>query len=127
MHDMVTGLPNRRAISAPSSGDRLGQPAQPLSGLIIADIDQFKDINDTLGHEAGDALLMAVADRIRRMVRDDGDIVARSAATSSPSSARTSPPRASSPPRPTASSSGVSEPIENRSERYLITMSAGLA
>ncbi|MQT14072.1 bifunctional diguanylate cyclase/phosphodiesterase [Segnochrobactrum spirostomi] len=128
MHDMVTGLPNRRAIfrtisQAIASANRRDR----LSGLIIADIDQFKDINDTLGHEAGDSLLMAVADRIRRTVRDDGDVVARLGGDEF----------AIFCPNLTAPSelgrmaerilSGVSEPIENRSERYLITMSAGLA
>lgn len=128
MHDMVTGLPNRRAIfrtisQAIASANRRNR----LSGLIIADIDQFKDINDTLGHEAGDALLMAVADRIRRMVRDDGDIVARLGgdefAIFCPNLAEASELARLA----DRILTGVSEPIENRSERYLITMSAGLA
>jgi diguanylate cyclase (GGDEF)-like protein len=75
--DQLTGLPNRRAFD-----DALG-PAliqaeryeQPLS-LIMADIDHFKRVNDTLGHAAGDAVLKAVASTVQRLVRTS-DLCAR--------------------------------------------------
>src|SRR5438067_254856 len=76
-HDALTGLPNR-----PLFVDRLivavaqsGRAAQKLA-VFFLDLDRFKDINDSLGHSVGDQLLKAVAERIRRCVRE-GDTVAR--------------------------------------------------
>jgi diguanylate cyclase (GGDEF)-like protein len=77
MHDTLTGLPNRALIL-----DRLGQMlAQsrrrrvPVAVLFI-DLDDFKDINDTMGHRAGDELLVAVGARLGTAVRE-GDTVGR--------------------------------------------------
>jgi len=76
-HDSLTGLPNRLLFN-----DRLDQAlvgsrrdARPLA-LLYLDLNQFKPVNDTLGHAAGDELLKQVADRIRRVVRES-DTVAR--------------------------------------------------
>ncbi len=76
-HDNLTGLPNRasfleqatHAVQAPRSG---GESA----ALLFLDCDRFKDVNDALGHAAGDELLVQVARRIRAQLRD-GDFVAR--------------------------------------------------
>ena len=75
--DPVTGLPNRTLLA-----DRLRQ-AQGLArrelkvvGLLYLDLDRFKNVNDTLGHAAGDQLLKAVGERLGTAVRD-GDSVAR--------------------------------------------------
>lgn len=78
-YDELTGLPNRvnfrdeieRILSAAPSADRAG-----LSALLFIDLDQFKQVNDTLGHPCGDRLLCAVADRLRDMLRPE-DFVAR--------------------------------------------------
>ena len=76
-YDSLTGLANRRFFH-----DRLEQSLQEArrSGEMVAvmfiDLDGFKLINDNIGHRAGDALLRAVADRIRENVRDS-DTVAR--------------------------------------------------
>jgi len=76
-HDALTGLPNR-----PLFIDRLivsiAQASRSKSKLAVffLDLDRFKDINDSLGHSVGDHLLKAVADRVRRCVRE-GDTVAR--------------------------------------------------
>ncbi|MEZ0448793.1 putative bifunctional diguanylate cyclase/phosphodiesterase [Cellulomonas sp. ICMP 17802] len=75
--DSLTGLPNRRMLAermrrtileAEETGSRVG--------LMLLDIDRFKDINDSLGHDRGDELLEQVAERLRGALRDD-DIVAR--------------------------------------------------
>jgi len=60
-HDEVTGLPNRRAILALL--DRAADERRP-HGLVLLDLDRFKTVNDTYGHEAGDDLLAQVGARL---------------------------------------------------------------
>jgi len=75
--DDLTELPNRvnfrdeieRLLKLPHEASR-------MSALLFIDLDQFKQVNDTLGHPCGDGLLCAVADRLRQMLRPD-DFVAR--------------------------------------------------
>src|SRR6266511_352254 len=88
-HDELTGLANRRLFA--TLAPRLLRTGQPAA-VIVLDLNGFKPINDTLGHEAGDQVLQIVAHRIASCVRDD--LVPGSAATSSPpcSSARTAGP-----------------------------------
>jgi diguanylate cyclase (GGDEF)-like protein len=77
LHDPLTGLPNRALFL-----DRLGlallrSERRPLSvAVLFLDLDRFKVINDGLGHEAGDQLLRAAADRITGVLRPE-DTVAR--------------------------------------------------
>jgi diguanylate cyclase (GGDEF)-like protein len=73
-HDALTGLPNRRQFNERLS-EALGAGAHEVAVLFL-DLDQFKNVNDTLGHQAGDELLRAAAARIRECVRE-GDLVAR--------------------------------------------------
>ncbi|WP_406678029.1 putative bifunctional diguanylate cyclase/phosphodiesterase [Rhodopseudomonas infernalis] len=77
-YDELTALPNRvnfrdeiERILALQSSDR-----SALSALLFIDLDQFKQVNDTLGHPCGDRLLCSVADRLRDMLRPE-DFVAR--------------------------------------------------
>jgi len=65
--DALTGLLNRRAFMD-DLRHRLGRPAE-TGALLFIDLDHFKAINDTLGHEAGDAALVAVARTLRAKVR----------------------------------------------------------
>jgi diguanylate cyclase len=76
-HDSLTGLPNRaffegRLIRALRSAAK----AKEQLAVLYLDSDRFKDINDNFGHAAGDAVLVAVADRVRAQLRED-DLVAR--------------------------------------------------
>lgn len=76
LHDALTGLPNRRYLDRilaerSEADDECGGIA-----LLHIDLDRFKQINDTLGHAAGDAMLVHVAKTLRANVRDD-DFVAR--------------------------------------------------
>ncbi len=72
LHDALTGLPNRALLL-----DRLGQALRAAAragggtavALLLLDLDRFKEVNDTLGHPAGDALLAEVAARLRAAVR----------------------------------------------------------
>jgi len=76
-YDALTGLPNRRMF-----GNRLREEIAKADrngknvALLFVDLDRFKEVNDTLGHDAGDHLLIDVAQRIRNCVRES-DTVAR--------------------------------------------------
>jgi diguanylate cyclase (GGDEF)-like protein len=76
-HDTLTGLPNR-ALFADRLGQALARRERHLleAAVLFLDIDRFKWVNDSLGHAAGDELLVAVADRLKAMLRP-GDTVAR--------------------------------------------------
>jgi diguanylate cyclase (GGDEF)-like protein len=76
-YDELTALPNR--VNFRDEIERLlaiSHSASRLSALLFIDLDQFKQVNDTLGHPCGDELLCAVADRLREMLRPE-DFVAR--------------------------------------------------
>lgn len=76
-HDALTGLPNR-VLFREQLVEALGmsQSTGNASALLYLDLDQFKSVNDTLGHPIGDKLLISVADRLRNQL-SDGDHVAR--------------------------------------------------
>jgi diguanylate cyclase (GGDEF)-like protein/PAS domain S-box-containing protein len=76
-YDLLTGLPNRALLL-----DRMDQAlirarrASAMVGILLIDLDRFKEINDSMGHSAGDAVLKEVARRVRGALRDT-DSVAR--------------------------------------------------
>jgi diguanylate cyclase (GGDEF)-like protein len=77
LHDALTGLPNRQLLlehvrRAIDDATRSGRSV----ALFLLDLDRFKEVNDTLGHSAGDRLLQLVASRLEGVLRP-GDIVAR--------------------------------------------------
>lgn len=76
-HDTLTGLPNRNLLQ-----DRLTQAIKKANrdgkvlGVMFVDVDKFKSVNDSLGHDAGDMLLKTISGRMRNSVRET-DTVAR--------------------------------------------------
>lgn len=75
--DPLTGLDNRRALEqALARSLALRRRAGGLLGIVYFDLDGFKQVNDRLGHEAGDAVLIEVARRLRRFLRAQ-DVAAR--------------------------------------------------
>lgn len=77
LHDSLTDLPNRYALMGYLQ-KRIAQCEQPSDRFVVMfiDLDQFKPVNDTYGHHMGDQLLLAVAQRIRSLIRNE-DIVGR--------------------------------------------------
>ena len=75
--DELTGLPNRREFGSQLRAHlaRAGEHDEPLA-LLIIDIDRFKELNDALGHHAGDAVLAQIGPRLRSVLRTD-DVLAR--------------------------------------------------
>ena len=77
LHDALTGLPNRTLILERLEHAFLrGQRTNKTSALFFIDLDRFKEVNDTYGHGAGDELLVAVGERLNRVLRP-GDTLAR--------------------------------------------------
>ena len=76
-HDQLTGLPNRHFLQAhlPTAIEE-ARNTSTIMAVLFLDLDRFKHINDTRGHETGDKLLKAVAQRIRSTVRVE-DVVVR--------------------------------------------------
>ncbi len=75
-HDALTGLPNRMLFREQLEA-RIAARAEGVHvAILLLDLDGFKNVNDTLGHDTGDALLRAVAGRLSRLV-EPGDLVCR--------------------------------------------------
>jgi diguanylate cyclase (GGDEF)-like protein len=75
-HDSLTGLPNRRFLG--DGFDAMLRSSRKVNGHIgvfFIDLDGFKKVNDTWGHEVGDQLMTAVADRLRGVVAPSGQVV----------------------------------------------------
>jgi diguanylate cyclase (GGDEF)-like protein len=77
LYDQLTGLPNRNLFRDRVDQSVLGSRREQTSSTVMfLDVDHFKEINDTLGHEAGDTLLQIVAERLRAQMRA-GETLAR--------------------------------------------------
>ncbi len=77
-HDLLTGLPNRLSFERSAVDAAAAKPSDDLF-VIMLDLDRFKEVNDTLGHHAGDQLLIETAGRLRTVLAPD-DVLARLAA-----------------------------------------------
>jgi diguanylate cyclase (GGDEF)-like protein len=76
-HDALTGLPNRALLADRfDQALRAGRELGTSTGLLLIDLDRFKEVNDTLGHHVGDQLLIQIGPRLRRALREV-DTVAR--------------------------------------------------
>ena len=77
LHDPLTGLPNRVLIlQLLEHAFRAGRRSRKIAAVLFLDLDRFKDVNDAHGHQVGDELLVAVAQRLTGMLRP-GDNLAR--------------------------------------------------
>jgi diguanylate cyclase (GGDEF)-like protein len=76
-HDPLTGLANQRLLNV-HAAQAIARARRDNTrvGLLFLDLDDFKDVNDTLGHAEGDRLLQLVTERLRSTLRE-GDTVAR--------------------------------------------------
>ena len=74
--DDLTGLPNRRALLEEARTVLLTASARRPTALLLLDLDGFKEVNDSLGHHAGDQLLRQVGPRLRKALRSS-DVLAR--------------------------------------------------
>jgi diguanylate cyclase (GGDEF)-like protein/PAS domain S-box-containing protein len=75
-HDTLTGLPNRTLLNDRVQQMLDGAPRNTPVAVMFIDLDRFKEVNDSFGHEAGDVLLRDVARRLRRALRPS-DVIAR--------------------------------------------------
>jgi diguanylate cyclase (GGDEF)-like protein len=77
LHDPLTGLPNQSRLTEHLRGLLADPPSGSRLGVCCVDLDLFGAINDRLGPQIGDQLLIAVADRLRRQTTESGHLVAR--------------------------------------------------
>ncbi|KXK59538.1 hypothetical protein AWW66_23645 [Micromonospora rosaria] len=75
-HDPLTGLLNRTGLRAIHAVINAATGPQPIIVMLI-DLDDFKEVNDRYGHDAGDDVLMEIGDRITRIIHTHGGIAAR--------------------------------------------------
>jgi diguanylate cyclase (GGDEF)-like protein len=76
LHDPLTGLPNRMLLGDWLAADiQTSQRRNSQAAVMFVDLDKFKHVNDTHGHEVGDRLMRAVADRLRTMLRPEDRVI----------------------------------------------------
>lgn len=76
LHDPLTGLGNRSLFRARlTEGFRTMPAGEPRLAVLALDLDRFKQVNDTMGHQAGDELLTAVADRLKALMRPEDTLI----------------------------------------------------
>jgi diguanylate cyclase len=75
-HDALTGMPNRSHFADRATQAVAAATAERPVCIAVIDLDRFKEVNDTLGHDTGDQLLLVLAERLKLYVRE-GDTIAR--------------------------------------------------
>jgi diguanylate cyclase (GGDEF)-like protein len=75
-HDALTGMPNRSHFADRAAEAIVAATAERPVCIAVIDLDRFKEVNDTLGHDTGDQLLLVLAERLKLYVRE-GDTIAR--------------------------------------------------
>ena len=76
LHDPLTGLGNRSLFRARLNDSFRSMPAgEPRLAVLALDLDRFKQVNDTMGHQAGDELLTTVAERLRSLMRPEDTLI----------------------------------------------------
>jgi len=76
LHDALTGLPNRMLLADWLSADiQASQRTNSQAAVLFVDLDKFKHVNDTHGHEVGDRLMRSVAQRLRTMLRPEDRVI----------------------------------------------------
>jgi diguanylate cyclase (GGDEF)-like protein len=126
-HDMLTDLPNRALLR-----DRLEQAIAAMRqggrrlAVLMLDLDRFKEINDTLGHSAGDALLKAITRRLRGCIRET-DTIARLGGDEFAIVQRASDPAADSIVLATRIQEAIKEPFDLDGHHVLTGASIGIA
>ena len=76
-HDALTGLPNRALFRDTLTEAAAAAGSLATLSILLIDLDRFKAVNDTLGHPIGDELLRKVAERLRSLTRNSGEMLAR--------------------------------------------------
>ena len=76
-HDSLTHLGNRTLLEEIAATFDVGDPGKPSILVMAIDLDRFKDVNDTYGHEAGDTVLQACGERLKSRIREERDVAFR--------------------------------------------------
>ncbi|WP_146074813.1 GGDEF domain-containing protein [Micromonospora chalcea] len=124
LHDPLTGMLNRAGLHAAHAALADKPSAQPITVALI-DLDDFKHVNDTHGHDHGDDLLIAIGDRITDLAAIHGGAAARLAGDEY---AVLLPTRAGDPDRiADALATIIAEPVALGTDEHFVTASIGLA
>jgi diguanylate cyclase (GGDEF)-like protein len=125
-HDPLTGLPNRRQLLERATAQLARGATDGVTALLLIDLNHFKEVNDTLGHAAGDRVLIAVAERLRSAVRS-ADLVARLGGDEFAVLLTALPAPAVATPRAEALLGALYEPIDLDGMRITVEASGGIA
>ncbi|MGC1215453.1 MAG: bifunctional diguanylate cyclase/phosphodiesterase, partial [Micromonospora sp.] len=125
-HDSLTGLANRRQLLDEGTEQLTNRHADGVTALVLIDLNHFKEVNDTLGHGAGDRVLVQVADRLRGAARPD-DLVARLGGDEFAVLLRGLPAPAVATPRAEALLAALHEPLDLDGMRISVEASGGIA
>ncbi len=125
-HDALTGLSNRRHLLDEGSAQLTTRHADGVTALVLIDLNHFKEVNDTLGHGAGDQVLIQVAERLRDAARPD-DLVARLGGDEFAVLLRGLPAPAVASHRAEALLNGLHDPLDVDGMRISVEASGGIA